>query len=118
MQFEVPVNSDVGLFVRADYQYVGETWFHTLQGEQTPNIWQAFFFPGITTDFSKSQRDAFDTINLRIGFEAEDWILTAWGRNVTDEQYLEEVIPAPEFGGSFLHQARGASYGIELSYNF
>ncbi|MDH3619622.1 MAG: TonB-dependent receptor [Gammaproteobacteria bacterium] len=118
MQFDVPVNNDVGMFVRVDYQYVGEMWFHTLQGEQTPNIWQAFFFPGITTDFSKSQRDAYDTVNLRLGFEAESWSVTAWGRNITDEQYLEEVIPAPEFGGSFLHQARGAWYGIDLKYRF
>ena len=55
---------------------------------------------------------------LRIGFEADNWALTAWGRNITDERYLEEVIPAPEFGGSFLHQARGAAYGVDLKYSF
>ena len=93
-------------------------WFHTLQGEQTPNIWQAFFFPGITTDFSKSKRDAFSTVNMRIGLDSEKWTLTAWGRNLTDERYLEEVIPAPEFGGSFLHQAAGVSYGVDLKYRF
>ena len=117
-QFDVPVNGDVNLFIRADWQYVGDTWFHTLQGEQTPNIWQAFFFPGITTDFSKSKRDSYETINMRIGFEAEKWSLTAWARNLTDERYLEEVIPAPEFGGSFLHEAAQSSYGVDLKYRF
>jgi len=117
-QFDVPVSSGIDLFVRTDWQHVGDTWFHTLQGEQTPNIWQAFFFPGITTDFSKSKRDAFSTVNMRIGFDAEKWTLTAWGRNLTDERYLEEVIPAPEFGGSFLHQAGGVSYGVDLKYRF
>ena len=118
LQFDLPVNAGIDLFVRTDYQYVGETWFHTLQGEQTPNIWQAFFFPGITTDFSKSKRDAYSTINMRIGLDAESWALTGWARNLTDEQYLEEIIPAPEFGGSFLHQAHGVSYGIDLKYRF
>jgi len=117
-QFDVPVNGDVNLFIRADWQYVGDTWFHTLQGEQTPNIWQAFFFPGITTDFSKSKRDSYETINMRIGLEAENWSLIAWARNLTDERYLEEVIPAPEFGGSFLHQAAASSYGVDLKYRF
>ncbi len=118
MQFDAPVNNEISLFVRADWQYVGDTWFHTLQGEETPNIWQAFFFPGITTNFSKSKRDSFDTINLRVGFEAENWTVTGWARNLTDERYLEEVIPAPEFGGSFLHQAAGSSFGVDLKYRF
>jgi outer membrane receptor protein involved in Fe transport len=64
------------------------------------------------------KRDACSTVNLRIGLEAENWSLTAWGRNLADERYLEEVIPAPEFGGSFLHQAAGVSYGLDLKYNF
>lgn len=117
-QFDVPVNSNVNLFVRADWQHIGDTWFHTLQGEQTPNIWQVFFGPGITTDFSKSKRDSFQTVNMRVGFEAEQWALTAWARNLGDEEYLEEVIPAPEFGGSFLHQAARSSFGIDLKYRF
>ncbi len=117
-QFDVPFSADVNLFIRTDWQYVGDMWFHTLQGEQTPNIWQAFFFPGITTDFSQSKRDSFETVNMRVGFEAEEWTLTAWARNLTDERYLEEVIPAPEFGGSFLHQAAGSSFGVDLKYRF
>jgi len=117
-QFDVPVTGDINLFVRSDWQYVGDMWFHTLQGEQTPNIWNAFFFPGITTDFSQSKRNSYDTINMRLGLEAEKWSLTAWARNLTDERYLEEVIPAPEFGGSFLHQAARSSFGIDLKYRF
>ena len=105
-------------FARADWQYVGETWFHTLQGEQTPTIWQFFFGPGLAQDFTNSKRDAYDTLNLRMGYQMENWTFTAWGRNITDERYLEEIIPAPEFGGSFNHQGVGDSYGIEVSYSF
>jgi len=115
---EIPVGESSNFFARADWQYVGETQFHTLQGEQTPTIWQVFFGPGLLQDFTNSKRDAYDTLNLRLGFESENWSITAWGKNITDEEYLEEIIPAPEFGGSFNHQAAGDSYGVEVSYNF
>jgi iron complex outermembrane receptor protein len=44
--------------------------------------------------------------------------VTAWGRNITDENYLQEIIPAPEFGGSFIHDSPGAAYGIDFTYSF
>ena len=44
--------------------------------------------------------------------------MTLWGRNMTDEEYLQEIIPAPEFGGSFIHDSPGRSYGVEMSYKF
>ena len=106
------------MYVRADWQYTGDTWFHALQTEQVPNIWRAFGFGPVSTDFSKSARDAFDTLNLRVGIEGDNWSATVWGRNITDVEYLEEVIPAPEFGGSFNHEARGASYGVDFRYRF
>jgi iron complex outermembrane receptor protein len=117
VQFDVPVGN-MDMYVRADWQHVGEMWFHTLQTEEVPNIWRAFGFGPVSTNFSKSKRDAYDTLNLRIGLDAESWSVTAWARNLTDEKYLEEIIPAPEFGGSFNHQARGATYGLDLQYRF
>ena len=44
--------------------------------------------------------------------------MTAWGRNVADEDYLAEIIPAPEFGGSFIHDAPGDSYGLDVNFKF
>ncbi len=132
-QLEIPMGNNMNFYARADFQHVGEMWFHTLQGESTPTIWQAFanldflgdrsqanldFLGDRSQDFSKTKRDAYDTLNLRIGLEGENWSATAWGRNITDEQYLEEVIPAAEFGGSFIHPAAKATYGVEFSYSF
>jgi iron complex outermembrane receptor protein len=119
-QFDVPIGPAMNLYLRLDWQHVGDTWFHTLQGEATPTIWDAFNGGGgfITQDFSKTKRDAFDTLDLRIGLEGEHWSATAWGRNVTDEKYLAEVIPAAEFGGSFIHPAALATYGVDFSYRF
>ncbi len=119
-QLVLPVGGDMEFFARADYQHVGETWFHTLQGEQTPTIWQVFFpaLGSINSDFSRARRDDYGTLNLRVGIEAENWSVAVWGRNITDEEYLEEIIPAPEFGGSFNHQAAADAYGAEFSYRF
>ncbi len=119
-QLEFPMGNDMNFYARVDFQHVGEMWFHTLQGEATPTIWDAFNGGGgfITQDFSKTQRDAYNTVNLRIGLEGERWSATVWGRNITDEKYLEEVIPAAEFGGSFIHPATTATYGADFSLRF
>ena len=117
-QLNLPMGGDLEFFARADYQYIGEMWFHTLQGEATPTIWQVFFGPGITQDFSKAKRDAYGTLNLRAGISGDRWSLTAWARNLTEEEYLEEVIPAPEFGGSFIHPAARRGYGLDFQFNF
>jgi len=113
-----PLGGELELVSRLDWQYTGEMWFHTLQGEQTPTIWNAFFGPGFNQDFSKSARDSFSLLNLRVGVEADNWAITAWGRNLTDEEYLQELIPTPEFGGSFVHPSALRSYGVDVRYNF
>ena len=74
--------------------------------------------PGFNSDFSKSARDAYSTVDARISLEAANWTLTAWGRNLTDEKYLQEVIPAPEFGGTFNHPSALRGYGLDFSYRF
>jgi iron complex outermembrane receptor protein len=119
-QIEFPMGNSMDIYARVDFQHVGDMWFHTLQGERTPTIWDGLFGTGgfITQDFSKTKRDAYDTVNLRIGIDGERWSATVWGRNITDEEYLEEVIPAAEFGGSFIHPAATATYGADISIRF
>ena len=48
------------------------------------------------------------------GCGGERWRATAWGRNLADEDYLQEVIVAPEFGGAFIHDSPGGSYGLDV----
>jgi iron complex outermembrane receptor protein len=117
-QWISPMRDGMELVARVDYQYVGETFFHTLQDEQVPNIWRSFGFGPTMSDFSKSSRDAYGTLDARIGIESASWSVTLWGRNLTDEQYLQEIIPAPEFGGSFNHPSALRSYGLEATYRF
>jgi iron complex outermembrane receptor protein len=117
-QLDIPFGSSMGFTARVDWQHVGEMWFHTLQGEETPTIWNVFFGPGFNQNFSKAKRESFETIDLRLMLSGERWDVAVWGRNIGDEEYLEEIIPAAEFGGSFIHQAPGDSYGAEFTYKF
>lgn len=108
----------LNLVVRVDYQRVGETWFHTVQDNQQPAIWTALLGFPVASDTSRTSRDAYNTVDLRASLHGENWSLTAWGRNVGDEDYLEEIIPAPEFGGSFIHDAAKDTYGLDFTYRF
>ena len=57
-------------------------------------------------------------MDLRVGIRGKNWTLTGFADNLTDEKFLEEVIPAPEFGGSFDHPGSMRRYGIELGFRF
>ena len=119
-QLNLPIGDSWEMMARLDWAYVGDMWFHTLQGEEVPTIWAAFekFGPYVPSDMSKAQRDAYNTVNARLSFSNQNWIFTVWGRNLTDEDYLQEVIPAPEFGGSFIHPSSLRAYGLEATYQF
>ncbi len=139
------VFSGTDLVARLDWRYVGETWFSTVQDNVTlnafTNVSDTYRFigtvfgdvtqtppgPGIpadgiigfgTSEYSKGQRDDYSTLNLVVSLKAENWTLTFWGKNILDEEYIEEVIPAPEFGGYFIHPARGEAFGIDFTYRF
>ena len=118
LQYESSFSANYDLVLRADYMQVGETWFHTVQNNQQPAVWGALLGFPVNSDMSKSVRDEYSLIDLRASLIGENLTLTVWGRNIADEEYLAEVIPAPEFGGSFIHEAPYATYGIDLKYNF
>jgi len=116
IQYVNEISSGLELTARLDWQYVGETWFSEVQDDVTTNAFTGFGFG--QSDFGKAQRDDYDMVNARIGVESEHWSITAWGQNITDEEYVEEIIPAPEFGGSFIHPSQGEAYGVDVSYKF
>ena len=116
LDFKMPIFSDLELVTRLDYEYVGETWFHTVQTTDTVNAFTGFGFG--TSNFDRTKRDDYWKMNLRAGIRGENWSIMAWSQNVTDEDYLEEVIPAPEFGGSFIHDSAGRVSGVDFTYSF
>ncbi len=107
---------DLEFVARVDGSFVGETRFHPVQDELVPNLFTGFGFG--QGEFSRQKRDAYAVVNARIGVSGERWGVTAWSRNITDKEYLQEVISAPEFGGSFIHDSPGRSYGVDLRYRF
>jgi iron complex outermembrane receptor protein len=130
--WDYTLTADIFMTTRLDWQYVGETNFHTLQGTGTgeaaqslPTIWDFFGTLGggvppgpHPVNFDNATRDAYSTVNLRVSLEAQDWNLAIWAKNLTDEKYLQEVIPTPEFGGSFIQPSARDSYGIDFTYRF
>jgi iron complex outermembrane receptor protein len=119
-QLDIPVADTWNLMARLDWAHVGDMWFHTLQGEEVPTIWQIFgtFGPDVKSNMGRAKRDAYSTVNARLALSNENWTFTLWGRNLTDEDYLQEVIPAPEFGGSFVHPSSLRAYGLDVTYQF
>jgi iron complex outermembrane receptor protein len=115
-EFLYPITDGLKLLARLDANFVGETWFHPVQDNRLPNLFTYFGFG--QGDFSKQKRDPYSLLNLRVGVEGERWGATAWGKNITDENYLQEIIPAPEFGGSFIHNSPGAAYGVDVTFKF
>jgi len=111
--FTVPVAPDGGaLFARFDANSTGKTWFSPVQNN---SVQTEFGVPG---NYSKTARDAFTLLNARVGYNAPNWALTAWVRNLANKEYLSEVIPAPEFGGSFDQQGAPRSFGLDFRYQF
>ena len=113
-------------FARVDAQFIGDTWFHTVQEGNRPTIFMPLFELGFgagagalgTAEYSIAQRDAFATVDLRAGLAGENWTVTAFASNPTDEKYPEEIIPAPGFGGTFDHPNSRRRVGIEVGFSF
>ncbi len=115
-ELTVPLGTSLQWVTRLDANFMGETWFHPVQEQRLPNLFTYFGFG--QGEFSKMKRDAYSVLNLRMSLQTDRWAVTGWSRNLLDEEYLAEIIPAPEFGGSFVHNAPGRTYGLELSYSF
>jgi iron complex outermembrane receptor protein len=119
---------DMNFFANVDWNFVGETWFHVVQDNQRPTVFGPVagfngFPDGVATavaiaSWDRAKRDAYNIGNVRIGLETERWTITAFATNVSDEEYLEEVIPAPEFGGAFIHPGTLQRMGLEATIRF
>ena len=125
-QLEVPMTSSMDFVSRVDYRVTGPTWFHTLQDDTNPTLFSGLL-PGSAlglpafvgdADYSVSRRDAFGVVDARIGVETERWSLFAYAENLFDKKYLNEVITAVEFGGSFISPGGRQRLGVEFGYKF
>lgn len=111
-EFDVPVGDVWGLQASAYLNIVGPTWFHVIQSQNNETV---KFFTG---NFTNSERDKFQTLDARLAFVSDTWTLAVVGKNITDTKFLQEVIPAPEFGGAFVHPGSERHLSLELGYKF
>ena len=118
------LTDSLDLVLRADGQVTGPTFFSTVQEGDQATIFNPLFEAGAsfgvlgTANFTDAERDTFFTIDLRATLQSENWALSAFVDNVTDETILEEVIPAIEFGGNFVAPGAQRRFGAEVSYKF
>ena len=63
-------------------------------------------------------------LNLRLGLESKSWSVTAWAKNLNDEEYNSEWSPGPQFFPSpgytnnFVFKALPRRWGVDLAYRF
>jgi iron complex outermembrane recepter protein len=125
-QIDAPLTGDIDLIMRADYRITGPTWFHSVQDETRPTIFSGLLpistlaLPGFVGDanYSIARRKAFGVLNLRTGLEGENWNLSVFAENMLDRKYINEAIPAIEFGGSFISPGSRRLVGVEVGYKF
>ncbi len=125
-QAVIPFTDKLNGVFRADYRITGPTWFHSVQEGERPTIFSALLpisalqapaFVG-NANYDRARRKTFDVLNLRAGIEGETWSLTAFANNVLDEKFINEAIPAIEFGGSFISPGQRRVIGVEAGFKF
>ncbi len=125
-EITAPLSDSTKLLVRADYRITGPTWFSTVQCQTRPSLFSGLLpisslaLPGFVGDanYCKAKRDAFGVLNLRAGIQTSRFSIAAFANNMLDRRYLAEVIPAIEFGGSFISPGARRVVGVEASAKF
>ncbi|MCH7629687.1 TonB-dependent receptor [Novosphingobium sp.] len=130
MEIEQPINDSLRFFTRADYRLTGPTWFHTVQDQSIPTLFSGLLpisqlndgkgLPAFVGDgkYDVAHRKAFGVVNLRAGLQTDRYSLSVFANNLFDKQYLNEVITAVEFGGSFITPGTRRLIGVEGSMKF
>jgi len=120
---------DLNLMARIEYAYQGDVFYHVVQGsdldvpksydfEGLPYEVPATLFGGLATSYAKTKVDGYGITNLRVSIGGDRWRVTGFARNLFDEEYVGEVIMAPEFGGAFVTPGTYRTAGVEFQWDF
>ena len=100
---ELGAANGLSLFIRPDFTIIGDT----------------YWYPDNFT-----VRDPVELLNLRVGLGTDAWSLTAYSKNLTDEEYNAEWSPGPQFfpnpgyTNNFVFKAQPRVWGAEFTYRF
>ena len=128
---------NLNLMARIEYAYQGDVFYHVVQGNDldSPNggvpglgIAPNYSVPaalqnltgegGLDASYENTKVDAYGITNLRVSVGGDRWRVTAFARNLFDEEYVGEVIMAPEFGGAFVTPGTYRTAGVEFQWDF
>lgn len=116
--FAVPMANDAAFEGRIDWRRTGPTWFHTVQAQSVRTVFD-LVFPGLgVANYSRTEREAFDVVDVRVGYRASNWSVHLVANNVFDERIINEVIPAPEFGGAYIAPGMLRNLHVEFAVDF
>jgi len=102
-RLELSAASGLSFFIRPDFTIIGDT----------------YWYPDNFT-----VRDPVELLNLRVGLGTDTWSVTAWSKNLTDEDYNAEWSPGPQFfpnpgyTNNFVFKAQPMIWGAEFKYRF
>ncbi len=98
-QYVTNIGANMTGRARVDYEYRGRKFWH-------PD--------------NANPMDPFGLLNARLALESERFILSLWGKNLTDTEYWQDYNSATFSGafGDIGFLARGRTYGVELTYQF
>jgi iron complex outermembrane recepter protein len=103
LQFDYPIATDFNFTARVDYTRIGDTTFVIPVFAPASQVFEAH----------PVARDPVDLVNVRASIEHGSWKLTAWSRNLFDEEYNTEYST-----GGFLFKAQPMTWGIDLTKTF
>ncbi len=95
--------ADGGIFLRADYQYMDD---HATNGAREDTLQPKDF-------------DDRKLLNMNLGWRNDNWNISVWGKNLTDDEYAAQTASPFAFTGMdayFLAPPR--TYGASLRYDF
>ncbi len=95
--------ADGGVYLRGDYSYMGDHLTNTASSAQLE---------------AKDEQDR-QNLNMALGWRNDNWNVSVWGKNLTDEEYAVQTLvayPVTNMDAYFL--APPKTYGATLRYDF
>lgn len=111
VEYRQPLGRTLDLVGRVDTTFVGKTWFSPVQDDDVTSLFGE-------ANFQKLFRKPYSSTNATLTLQSGKWDLGFWVTNLFDKNFLAEIIPAPEFGGAFIHDSYGRTFGVRASIKF
>jgi iron complex outermembrane receptor protein len=95
-----PLDSGLEFTWRTDFHAIGDTYWGPGDPANTPLAW------------NQTIRDPVNVVDMRIGFQRDDWSAVLWAKNLLDEEYNDE------FSHPFVWKALPQRFGIQYTKDF